>query len=163
MHNKMSTGITLVLALSGLVLGQTSPASRKQPERGLTEALVREILEVKRQYDAAQLANDGAWFERMLADDYVFIGADGVVSSKADFVRDMRSRDLIWKSVAVKDVRVRIYGNTAVVTGRFFGEGTYKGSPLDERQRYTSVWIKRNGRWRGISEHGSKLNPPDDH
>jgi ketosteroid isomerase-like protein len=50
----------------------------------------------------------------------------------------------------------------AVVTGRFFGKGRYKGSPLDERQRFTSVWIKRNGRWQGISEHGSKLNPPDD-
>jgi ketosteroid isomerase-like protein len=119
-------------------------------------------MEVKRQYDVAQLGNDGKWFERMLAEDYVFIGSDGVVLSKTDCVKDMESRDLVWESVAVKDVGVRVYGDTAVVTGRFFGKGRYKGNPLDERQRFTSVWIKRSGRWQGISEHGSKLSPPDD-
>ena len=68
-------------------------------------ALVREVLEVKRQYDVAQLGNDGTWYERMLAEDYVFIGSDGVESSKADCVRDLQSRDLVWESVAVKDMR----------------------------------------------------------
>ena len=163
MH-RVAVGVALLLALlhPAIGTGQTTPPAQGLAEQGITEALVREILEVKRQYDVAQLANDGRWFERMLANDYVFIGSDGAVSSKADFVKDMQSRDLVWKSVAVEDVRVRIYGNTAVVTGRFFGKGLYKGSPLDERQRFTSVWIKRNGRWLGISEHGSKLSPPDD-
>jgi ketosteroid isomerase-like protein len=132
-------------------------------DRGLTHGLlVREVKELKRQYDVAQMANDGAWFERMLAEDYVFIGADGSVTTKADFVRDMQTKDLVWKSVAVKDMKIRVYGDTAVVTGRFFGQGQYKGTPLDERQRFTSLWIKRSGRWQGISEHGSKLSPPDD-
>jgi len=98
----------------------------------------------------------------MLAEDYVFIGSDGNVSSKSDVVKDMQSRDLVWESVAVKDMRIRVYGDTAVVTGRFFGKGRYRANPLDERQRFTSVWIKRRGRWQGISEHGSKLNPSDD-
>ena len=86
---------------------------------------------------------------------------DGIVSSKTDFVNDMKSRDLVWESVAVKDRQVRVYKNTTVVTGSFCGKGRYKGSPLDERQRFTSVWIKRSGTWQGVSEHGSKLNPSD--
>ena len=39
----------------------------------------------------------------------------------------------------VKDMKIRVYGDTAVVTGRFFGKGYYKGSPLDERQRFMSL------------------------
>lgn len=157
---RMVGGISLLLALVKLCPGQTNRPSQEHSERGVTEGtLVREVMEVKRQYDVAQLGNDGKWFDRMLADDYVFIGSDGSVSSKSDFVKDMQSRDLVWESVAVKDMRVRVYGVTAVVTGRCFGKGRYKGSPVDERQRFTSVWIKRSGRWQGISEHGSKLNP----
>jgi hypothetical protein len=117
-------GSSLLLALLDLGAGQTSRPSQGHSERGVTEgALVREVIEVKRQYDVAQLANDGKWFERMFADDYVFIGSDGVVASKTDFVKDMESRDLVWASVAVKDMQVRVYGDTAVVTGRFFGKG----------------------------------------
>jgi hypothetical protein len=159
---RMVGGISLLLALVNLGQGQTIQ-SEAHSERGVTEGtLVREVMEVKRQYDVAQLGNDGKWFDRMLAADYVFIGSDGSVTSKSDVVKDMQSRDLVWESVAVKDMRVRVYGDTAVVTGRFFGKGRYKGSILDERQRFTSVWIKRSGRWQGISEHGSKLNPSDD-
>jgi ketosteroid isomerase-like protein len=160
---RMVGGISLLLALLNPGPGQTSRPSERHSERGVIEGtLVREAIEVKRQYDVAQLANDGEWFERMFADDYVFIGSDGVMVSKKDYVKDMESHDLVWASVTVKDMQVRVYGDTAVVTGRFFGKGRYKGSPLDERQRFTSVWIKRSGRWQGISEHGSKLNPPDD-
>jgi hypothetical protein len=43
------------------------------------------------------------------------------------------------------------------VSGRFYGKGKYKGKELNERQRFTSVWIKRDGRWLAISEHASTL------
>jgi hypothetical protein len=90
---------------------QTNRRVASSAERGATEGpLIREVQEVKRQYDVAQLANDAGWFERMLAEDYVFIGADGSVTTKADFVREMRLRDLVWKSVAVKDMKIRVYG-----------------------------------------------------
>jgi ketosteroid isomerase-like protein len=112
---------------------------------------------VKRQYDEAQLKNDGAWFKRMFADDYVFILPDSSVVTKADFIKDLESRDLVWASVSGEDMKVRVYGDTAVVTGRFFGKGRYKGATLDEHQRFTSVWIKRNGNWQAISEHASSL------
>jgi ketosteroid isomerase-like protein len=61
--------------------------------------------------------------------------------------------------VEAKDMEVRVYGDTAIATGRFFGKGRLRGKLLDERQRFTSVLIKRNGRWQIITEHCSKLNP----
>ena len=155
--------IFLFLAIFSSGSRQTDRRVAFDSKGGATDGpLVREVQEIKRQYDVAQMANDGAWFERMLAADYVFILADGSVTTKADFVRDMRTKDLVWKSASVKDIKIRVYGDSAVVTGRVFGKGQYEGISLDERQRFTSLWIKRSGRWQGISEHGSKLSPPDD-
>jgi len=115
------------------------------------------VLAIKHQYDQAQLKSDDAWFERMLAEDYIFVLPDSTVVKKAAFVNDLKSGDLVWETISGKDMQVRIYGDTAVVTGQFFGKGRFKGKALDERQFFTSVWIKRQGHWQAISEHASNL------
>ena len=132
------------------------------PGRGVTDGdLANEAREVKRQYDVATLHSDGNWFQRMFSEDYVWYGPNGEVINKEKYIRDLVSHDLVWDSVGVKDMVVRVYENTAIATGRFFGKGKYKGTPLDERQRFTSVLIKRNGRWFIVAEHCSKLAPAD--
>jgi ketosteroid isomerase-like protein len=152
--------VVLTVAFLAFSRGQDSKRSNPIAERGVTEGvLAREVREVKRLYDVAQLKNDASWFERTFAEDYVWIGPDGVVVPKAEYVRDLESHDLTWESVEAKDMEVRVYGDTAIATGRFFGKGHLKGKLLDERQRFTSVLIKRNGRWQIITEHCSKLNP----
>ena len=118
---------------------------------------VQQVLDVKRQYDEAQLKNDSAWFERMFAEDYVFIMPDSSVVTKAQAVQELRSRDITWDSAVGEDMGVRVYGDTAVVTGRFLGKGRFKGEELNEHQRFTSVWIKRDGRWQAISEHATNM------
>lgn len=122
-----------------------------------TGKAVQEVLDVKRQYDEAQLKNDSAWFERMFAEDYVFILSDSSVLTKAQFVQELRSREITWDSAVGEDIRVRVYGDTAVVTGRFLGRGRLKGKDLNEHQRFTSVWVKRDGRWQAISEHATNM------
>jgi ketosteroid isomerase-like protein len=155
--DRIPVWLLLTIAFSTQHSGQTSTPTSGL--RGVSEgAAAREVLEIMRLYDVAQLHNDGAWFRRTFAEDYVWMGPDGVVVTKSEYVRDLESRDLTWASVEVKDMRVRVYGDTAIATGRFFGKGRYKGNLLDERQRFTSVLIKRSGRWQVISEHCSKLN-----
>jgi ketosteroid isomerase-like protein len=154
----LSCGLLLAFASFGC----QKASSRAAPEHGLTEgSLVSEALEVKRLYDVATLHNDGDWFQRTFADDYVWYGPNGEMVTKAEYIRDLVSRDLVWDSVAVKDMKVRVYGETAIATGRFFGKGKYKGTPIDERQRFTSVLVKRTGRWLIVAEHCSKLAPSD--
>lgn len=152
--------VVLTVAFLALSRGQVSKRSNPVGLRGVTEGIpAHEVREVKRLYDVAQLKNDATWFERTFAEDYVWIGPDGIVVPKAEYVRDLASHDLTWESVEAKDMEVRVYGDTAIATGRFFGKGHFKGKLLDERQRFTSVLIKRNGRWQIITEHCSKLNP----
>jgi ketosteroid isomerase-like protein len=66
-----------------------------------------------------------------------------------------RLGDLKFESAKSSDVKVRVYGKTAVMTGRFNAKGTFKGKTIDVRERYTAVWVKQNGRWQLVAEQGN--------
>jgi ketosteroid isomerase-like protein len=151
-------------AMAGLMVASFCLAQRDLQKaatiRGQTDgAAVQEVMEAKRQYDEAQLKNDSEWFERMFAADYLAVLTDGSTLTKARAVQELRSREITWDSARAEDTHVRVYGDTAVVTGRFLGNGKYKGHPMNENQRFTSVWIKRNGRWQAIAEHFTSMPP----
>jgi hypothetical protein len=113
----------------------------------------KEVLEMKRQYDMALMGADSGWFERAFVDDYLLILGDATTYTKSEYIRQLTSRELIWETVTGQDQRVRIYGDTAVVTGRFSGKGRLNEKPFTTDERFTSVWIRRNGRWNAVSEH----------
>jgi Domain of unknown function (DUF4440) len=72
----------------------------------------------------------------MFAEDYIFIMPDSSVVTKAQVVQELRSREITWDSAVGEDMRVRVYGDTAVVTGRFLGRGRLKEKDLNEHQRF---------------------------
>ena len=53
------------------------------------------------------------------------------------------------------DVQVRVYGNTAVETGRSLMNGQDKGQTVPRATRFTRVWVKQQGRWRLVANHYS--------
>src|SRR5947209_15114859 len=112
--------------------------------KGAESAPVHEVLEMKRQYDVALMRADSGWFERAFVDDYLLILGDAKTYTKGEYIRQLTSRELIWETATGQDQRVRIYGDTAVVTGRFSGKGRLNGKPFTTDERFTSVWIKRN-------------------
>lgn len=57
----------------------------------------------------------------------------------------------------VDDLRFRVYGDFAVVTGRTRARGEYKGHPYNVRLRFTDTLVRRDGRWQAVSSHASRL------
>src|SRR4051812_2867621 len=122
-------------------------------------AVIREVLEMKR-HDVALMRADSGWFEWAFVDDYLLILGNATTYTKGEYMRQLTSRELIWETASGQEQRVRIYGDTAVVTGRFSGKGRLNGKPFTTDERFTSIWIiKRNGRWNGVSEHTVCLRP----
>src|ERR1041385_4674122 len=113
---------------------------------------IKEVLEMKRQFDVALTRADSGWFERAFVDHYLLILGDAATYTKAEYIRQLTSQELIWETATGQNQRVRIYGDTAVVTGRFSGKGRLNGKTFTTDERFTSVWIKRNGRWNAVSE-----------
>lgn len=108
----------------------------------------------------AQIAADTVALRQIYADDFLGIGPTGVVRNKAQVIADFTSHELTYQSIATADVRVRIYGSTAVETGRSTMIGIDKGKSVPRDNRFTRVWVLKKGRWQLVANHYSPLTAP---
>jgi hypothetical protein len=120
----------------------------------------RSVEQVIRQLDheriQAQIGANAVALNRIYADDFIGIGPSGTVRTKPQVISDFTSGDLKFQSITTEDVRVRVYDNTAVETGRSTMIGQDKGKAVPRDNRFTRVWIKQ-GRWRLVANHYSPL------
>ena len=118
---------------------------------------------------AAVVASERAWSEaflrhdlqaisQLVADDFVGIDGRGVVSDKSAELEEAkpqspRTTNPILVGEQLSDIRVRMYGDIAVLTAI----NTARFSDSTIRYRRTTVWVWRAGRWQCVSFHGSRI------
>ena len=105
----------------------------------------------------AQITADTLALRRIYADDFLGIGPTGVVRNKAEVMADFGSHALTYQSITTAEVRVRVYGNTAVETGRSTMVGQDRGKAVPRDNRFTRVWVMMAGRWRLVANHYSLM------
>ena len=105
----------------------------------------------------AQITADTLALRRIYADDFLGIGPTGVVRNKAEVMADFASHALTYQSITTAEVRVRVYGNTAVETGRSTMVGQDRGKAVPRDNRFTRVWVMTAGRWRLVANHYSLM------
>ena len=120
-----------------------------------TENVEQAVTKLENERVPALLRNDTAFIERVYADDYVVTGANGVVRTRAQVVADIKSGVQKIESITNDDVKVRVYGDTAVVTGRTTQKGEFKGQPSISPVLFTRVYARRGGQWQLVANHSS--------
>ena len=109
---------------------------------------------------AALLKKDVAGFGRIFADDAVLNPPDGTTQTKSQLVADVKSGDLVFESSEMSDMKVRAYGDTAVVTYVTNDKGKYKGQDITGRYRWTDVFVRSGGTWHIVASQGTPIPPP---
>jgi uncharacterized protein (TIGR02246 family) len=142
----------LVVSAAAIALGQERSASRDQ-SRSVEQA----IRKLDHERIQAQIGADTAALDRIYADDFIGVGPSGAVRTKAQVIADFTSGDLKFQSITTDDVQVRVYGDTAVETGRSKMNGQDKAKTVPRDTRFTRVWVKQQGRWRLVANHYSSL------
>jgi ketosteroid isomerase-like protein len=137
-----------VLLMSTLVLAQKKSASSAKGKAGGDAQATLEQMEKDRAQ--AVVKKDTATLEKMTADDYQLIDANGKMRGKADTMDAIKSGAISLQSNDVDDLKVQVYGNTAVVTGRSNPKGTIDGKDVSGPIRFTRVYVKRNGTWQSV-------------
>ena len=145
----------LVFIAASITVGQKQ--SVRRAPRGNIDRAVRRVDYERIQ---AQIGADAAALDRIYANDFIGIGPSGRVRTKAQVVADFTSGDLKFQSITTDDVQVRVYGNTAVETGRSTMIGQDKGKTVPRDNRFTRVWIKQGAHWRLVANHYSSLITP---
>ena len=146
------TLVTAVLALTAtsIAIGQEQSANRDQ-----SSSVEETIRKVDNERIQAQIHADATALDRIYAADFIGVGPSGRVRTKPQVISDFTSGDLKFQSITTDDVQVRVYGNTAVETGRSTMIGQDKGKTVPRDTRFTRVWVKQQGQWRFVANHYS--------
>jgi ketosteroid isomerase-like protein len=109
-----------------------------------------ELLKLEKQFAAAIVKNDPEAIERFVADDWIIINADGGIIDKERFIGVIKSGALTHETMESDEIRVRIYGESAVVTALARSKGKFMGQDFSTRERATDVFVRHDGQWRCV-------------
>lgn len=144
----MKLAAILMLAL---VAHTTSvSAQTRQPETAPTSATTNaedEIKKLEEMRNQAVLHGDVAVLDRMTSDDYTFITLRGEMRTKQEILKGFASGSFHYESRQLFDLKVRVYGNTAVVTGRSVQKGIENGKDYSGDYWFTRVYVQQNYHW----------------
>lgn len=146
----------MVVAVIAIVFGVSSGQTTAKQAK-----IERELMQMEHDWSAAYL-NDVSVVDRILADDFIGTDGRGIMTDKKHELEDARSENPSRKvlSEAIDDMKVRIYGDTAIVNGRTTEKIQAGSKELVIQYRRTDVFVKRNGRWQCVSFHGSRIIEP---
>jgi ketosteroid isomerase-like protein len=110
-------------------------------------AVEREVLEVAEKWAKALVSNDAGAIGDFMSDDWVIIGENGT-TNKPDFLLWISSGDLTHETMEmVGEARIKMYGDTAVLTARVTNNGHYKNQPFSADEWTTDVFRQSENRW----------------
>jgi len=135
------TIILAILASIQVAVAQGASATSRDA------AVVKQIEHLEEARNQAILKSDAASIEKMTSDDYTFITLKGELRTKAEIVKGFSSGSFKYESRTISDLKVRVYGDTAVVTGRSIQKGVENGKDYSGDYWFTRVYVKQNNAW----------------
>jgi Domain of unknown function (DUF4440) len=106
-----------------------------------------ELVHLEHRWLAAAMQRDTSVLDEILADDFIDVNSRGEVRDKADHLRSTSAPAHTRQTLG--ELKVRIYGPAAVVTG--LNTIAAPDGSFTARVRFTDVFVKRDGRWRAVS------------
>ena len=125
----------------------------------MADAAEEELIATAHAWDRAMVTNDADAIGRFMADEWTIVGPDGTIGGKARFLALVASGALTHDVMESEDLRVRVYGDAAVVIARGVSSGTWQGEPFREVERSSCVFVRSGGEWRCVLTHLSRLAP----
>jgi ketosteroid isomerase-like protein len=131
--------------------------ARDDPPAQAEEPRIRELEE---QINAAVVSGDLRVFEELLADDFTHTNQAGIFRTRAQWLANHKPGQSPYTRYVVDELKIRVYGETAVVTARTTPQGQdSRGKPITGQYRYLRVWAKRDGKWRAVAFQGTRISP----
>ena len=144
--------VAMLVAASSFIFSQPTRSGANQ--KGNDEQAVRQLLD---KLYAALGRNDAAALDRIYADDYTLVNESGVLTTKAPRLASIKSGELKFESVSFDDVKIRLYGNTAVATYHATFKAQSKGQDIGGQSRVTLTLVKIKGRWQLVAAQGTRI------
>jgi ketosteroid isomerase-like protein len=141
--------IIVIAAMGSIQPSPPDPSNARDKEQ---------LIQIERELAVAWPKGDKETINRILAPDWSVTNAVGQVQTREQVMHDaFQAGTLKVRSAQVDEIEVRLFGNTAVVTGHSVSEGLYAGKPFSANLRLTDVFVKRKQCWRAVASHASAI------
>lgn len=118
---------------------------------------LKELSRLETVWNEAHVRGDAAPMEQLWDSDLIVTVPDMPVMNKSEALAVLRSGRVKFLRYQTSDLRTRIYGNTAVVTGQLSRERESASNEFEDDWRFTKVYVRRKGRWHVVAWHGSHV------
>jgi len=147
--------VTRALALAIWILITMEPTT--QARSAADDEKVVEALDIE--YQAAVKENDVATMDRILADDFVLVTGLGKTYTKADLLEEARSKRAVYEHQEDSARKVRVWGDTAVITALLWAKGTEDGKAFDYKLWFSDTYVRTAAGWRYVFAQASTRLP----
>jgi ketosteroid isomerase-like protein len=113
--------------------------------------VVAHLKQLSDHWDKVIVAKDAAAIAANMAEDFRIIDRRGNIEGKKAFVDGILDPKLTINPYTVEDFEVRLYGDTALLSGRSHMTGTYEGQPFASNYRYIDIYVRKGGVWKIVS------------
>ncbi len=122
------------------------------------------ILQIERDIMAAIKNKDAATLEPMLGDDFIYRTHFGAEADKAEFLKGIASFPVEILAIRGEELKVNVYGETAVLTGVQLAEARApEGNAEESAVAFTDIFVRRDGRWLMVLAYAVELpSEPDE-
>jgi len=124
------------------------------------EQTEQEVLLLADTWVAAELRGDTVFLADRLSDDFIGIGPLGFMLTRQEWLARHQTCELKYQTFSLDEVKVRVYSDAAILTGRQVQEATYRGNPIPGQFRITLVFIRQQGQWRLANLQLSAIGQP---
>ena len=144
---------TTIYGVLGLLM-TLGIATAQQKSANADEAAIKAIED---KWDAASLKGDSAALATIFADGFITTDPEGKVRTKAETLARVKSGEVKYQSAKADDLKVSVYGDAAVVSGRWKGKFTENGKTVEATERFSDFFVRQNGQWRCVASHSSAI------
>ena len=140
-----------------IILSSCFQAALNSPTVESDEEIVRKA--EHRWVDAA-LKGDVNAFSSLMSDDYLALLTGARIRDKGAWVAGLQAGTTKYRSVEISNLKVRLYGNTAIVFGDYSQVATSGGKDNAASGRYVDVWVRRGRHWQVVASSFSRIPTP---
>lgn len=147
---------TVLLMIAGAMLVALSQTAARAEENS---SAAQAALKVEHERAEAQIQRNFPVLDRLMGDELTYTHASGITQTKAEILGELKSGKLIYKSINNSGVNSRVYGHTAVLTGRSDMTVMHYGKTLHLSLLFIEVDVDRNGEWQMVAYQSTRAKP----
>ena len=115
--------------------------------------LIKEFQHIEDNFNRAVVTNDIAEIKNCITSDWVLVDSQGGIIPQERFFEVLKQGVLSHSTMTKKVLRVKVYDNIALVTGRGQNTGSWQGKPMEADEWITDVYKKENDKWLCVLTH----------